>query len=43
VRALSEAATIGIEPSDDLLTKEAAALKRLTDARADLLVAMAQG
>lgn len=43
VRALSEAATSGVRPSDELLSQEAAALKQLTYTRAKLLAAMAQG
>ena len=43
VRALTEAAASGIKPSADLLEKEANALRQLTEARAELLAAMAQG
>ena len=43
VRALTEAAASGVVPSADLLTQESKALRQLTDARAELLAAMAAG
>ena len=42
-RALNEAVTSGKGPSLELLEKEAAALRELTEARADLLAAIAKG
>lgn len=42
VRDLTEAAMSGVTPSADLLTKEADALRQLSEARAKLLAAMAQ-
>ena len=43
VRALNEAVTSGAGPSRELLEKEAAALRELTEARANLLAAIAKG
>lgn len=43
VRALTEASASGVAPSAELLAKEAKALRQLTEARAALLEAMAQG
>jgi len=43
VRALTEASASGVAPSADLLTNEGNALRQLTEARAALLAAMAQG
>jgi hypothetical protein len=43
VKALTEAGLKGNKPSPELLDKEAEALRTLTDARAQLLAAIAAG
>lgn len=43
VKALTEASHDGGKPSQELLEKESKAISQLTEARAALLAAMAQG